>query len=217
MNHNVILTSKMAFFSILFLIPLSINAQIIEGDNKTIIIQTNNNSVNYPQTNIDLVVQLIATLIGVLIGAQISIAIRQKSKRDEQYDKKILNLSAIIAEITYNVNELTRDAIFWNNTTKSLDGSSVIISSYSFESIKNSGDLSVLPPSLQIALNDVYLITNEFNEVMDTLINLPYTIAATFGSFNQDLQRLLDEKNLVKTNFIISCRNVINEIKIHLN
>ncbi|MEK6946343.1 MAG: hypothetical protein AABX32_01945 [Nanoarchaeota archaeon] len=165
----------------------------------------------------DLFVQLIATLIGVIVGAIAAISINEHEK-DKTKDERIkLTLHAITSELSYNVDELVGDTIFWDVNTQSVDGTSVIISSYSFQSIIHSGDFASLSSELQVSLNDLYLIINELNTITDTIFNYPYTTAVALTTFQNQMLRLMGERNLVKQNFVNSIQNSIIELRNYID
>ncbi len=113
---------------------------------------------------IQLLISIIGAGVGSIIGAYFGLRFARKwdrQKRKEETQQTVINtLDAIIEEIkTIKKEYFEQKNIFlsWNSVAKNIDGISIMIRIPAYESSVNSGNFSLLKPSLQSILARLYL------------------------------------------------------------
>ena len=115
---------------------------------------------HFTNSNInEFVILLTATLIGVFVGFGLVLMLDRKKRDEENQATKKRILSAIVGELKQMEKGLdewsTRNQIHWDITDHGFKGDHLTLSFGSFEGAKNSGNLSFLPPEIQIDLDNV--------------------------------------------------------------
>lgn len=114
---------------------------------------------------IDFLVQLAATLIGVLVGFYLAFAWDGKKKNDKIHSIRNDTMESLIAELE-DIRKTTNDAqIEIKVENNLLSVTFPLCLTPSFDSAIHSGNFSLLSPSLQVKLSNIYTTITLLNSI----------------------------------------------------
>jgi hypothetical protein len=163
---------------------------------------------------IPLAIQLIATLIGAFVGFSFVMLSDRKKKREETQQTKIRMLDAIIEELEdfqkmVDPQKTNPAKLDWNNSTRDFVGTYITISTPAFQSAINSGNFSLLIPSLQTELGNIYLTLDQCKLFNDQAISFYST--SIFASNNGTV--VDREANRICNNFNIRISDLRSQLQ----
>ena len=130
------------------------------------------------------IIPLFATLIGVLAGFLLAILGNKRFKKSELKQTQKNLVKSLIAELNdmKKVLEKDRDTnpIKWKEAEHEFSGHYFTISFSSFDNAINSGELSLLPPDLQVKLSHINNKFQDYSKLIDQILTFHTT--AVFAS-----------------------------------
>jgi len=113
--------------------------------------------------------QLVATLIGVGSGGALAFLVNREIRERERKRTRNDTIDALIIELENNQKgllSLQQKTIHWNESGKKFYGKWGLASNSFFSSARGSGNLLLIPLSLQNPLNEIYQHFEMFNSLI---------------------------------------------------
>ena len=152
---------------------------------------------------LQLLISIIGAGVGAIVGAYFGLFFARRVDREKEKEQrkiiKNLTLDAIIEELKTLQKEIIYPStkVEWHPTQRFFDGARIHVITPAFESAVNSGNFSLLSPSLQTSLGYVYLRIRNCELYNDQIDNFYFTpmFANNTPEVNREATRLVTKFN----------------------